>query len=389
MAHLAKLSDEGDALYAHMLESARQSEEGMKKVFYQSEVQTLADENAKTVEQLLRLIQELVSHSLLRTSRHQNALCWSTRPRAAANSIRSLSSNERLVYEHIEAAHDLGVWSKTIKVKTKIEDKLVERALTRLESMRLVKQIRNVKAPAQKIYMLMHLAPSDEVTGGSFYDGGDLDESLIEEVGNLIVFHVSNESWATQRVRRPKRHRSAIALDDEDDMAPGAELSPDSKRKKRKHTADIEDAPRKHRSHKFDPETDTVQQLAHPAFTKAYPTAEQIHHFITTNEAIRQSKAMQLTVAEIQSVIDVLVWDDKLERIGDGYRTVRGVSFRPPGFAGDGEEDDEEENGATRNGNGLTQAPCGKCPVFDLCGPGAPVNASNCVYFQEWLGQPQ
>ncbi len=37
------------------------------------------------------------------------------------------------------------------------------------------------------------------------------------------------------------------------------------------------------------------------------------------------------------------------------------------------------------DGNAYTEVPCGRCPVFNLCEQGGPINASSCVYFQEWL----
>jgi len=36
-------------------------------------------------------------------------------------------------------------------------------------------------------------------------------------------------------------------------------------------------------------------------------------------------------------------------------------------------------------GNGLTEVPCGRCPVFELCEEGGPVSPANCVYFDQWL----
>jgi len=348
-----KLSPDAEALYTSLLTSAQTSEEGLKKLFFQSQIHDLASENSKDPSELLRLITELQSHGLLRTSRWQGALCWSTRPRSAAEQIRNLNSVERTLYEYVEDAHTQGIWLKDLKKRSGIEEAKVQKAMGKLEAGRLVKVIKNVKAPAQKTYMLFHLVPSDDVTGGSFFDAGDLDESLIEEVGNLIVFHVKMRSWVERKVRKRKR---------------GAE--------------DIEDVGGRGRRDEV-----MVLQLAHKAGGHDYPTAESIHNFVTTTDAIRASKAQQLTVAEIQGVIDVLCWDDKLEKVGRGYRTVRGVSFRPPGFGGEDDDDDDDEDGGRRVGNGLTQAPCGRCPVFELCGPGeqGPVNASNCVYFDDWL----
>ena len=38
---------------------------------------------------------------------------------------------------------------------------------------------------------------------------------------------------------------------------------------------------------------------------------------------------------------------------------------------------------------GLAQAPCGRCPVFDFCKSGGPVNPQECVYYGDWLGMAE
>jgi len=34
---------------------------------------------------------------------------------------------------------------------------------------------------------------------------------------------------------------------------------------------------------------------------------------------------------------------------------------------------------------GWTEAPCNKCPSFEFCKEGGPVNAKECVYYADWL----
>ncbi|KAK4543318.1 hypothetical protein LTR36_005677 [Oleoguttula mirabilis] len=386
MAMLAKLSDEGDALYVELLKAAQNSQEGLRKVFFQSEVQALVPDSAKGANAFLPLVQELTNHSLLRPSKLERALCWSTRPRDAAKAITLLNADEKMLYSYVEDAHQKGIWLRELKKRTNINQAVVQKTMGKLEAAHLVKSIKNIRAPLQKTYMLYHLVPSDDVTGGSFFDAGDLDESLIEELSNLIIFHVRMQSWADTKPKRVKREASPAPVAEDHDTG-GNSLAA---KKRKRGTADIEDsaAPaRRYRSSYDDNGPELITQLSFPAYTRTYPSAEAIHAFITTTDAIRASKAAQLTVPEIQGVIDVLVWDDKLEKVGggdgggSGYRTVRGVKFKPPGYP----DDEGEEEGGERFGNGLTQAPCGKCPVFDLCGEGAPVNASSCLYWAKWL----
>lgn len=196
--------------------------------------------------------------------------------------------------------------------------------------------------------------------------------------------------------RRIKRSSSPILIRDDDNehaiVEGGAVESPSRKKRKRttstSHSADIEEIaapPRKRRSHKHrhDPETDAAlhEQTPFPA-GHIYPTAESVHTWIETTDILRDVKARSLTVSEVEKILNILVWDEKLEKINGGYRSVRGVRSKLPG---EGEDYDEEL--ARKRGNGFTEMPCGQCPVVDICGKGGPISAENCVYFDRWLGR--
>ena len=395
MADSKPMPQASEELYDRCNRVASGCQERFKKVFGQDELLKLCDSKPldyiHDVKTLLPVVQQLASSMLFITHKSKAGNCWSLRPRDAAKQVKRLNQEERMVYEVIEEAHDNGIWIKHIKTKTGISDqKRAEKILGRLQQHNLVKQVKSVKSPVQKTYMLFHLAPSDEITGGSFYDGGDLDESLVKELSNLIVFHVQQMSWVDERKKRTKREHSPITIPEDGDQATAGAVEGHSRKKRKRETTsipqskDIEDVapPHKQRSQKRDPETDTgPSQLSFPP-GHAYPTAASIYAYITEHNIIRAVKAASLTIDEVQNVLNLLVWDDKLEEVNSGYRTVRGVKFKQPG-----EEGDQDEKEAENRGNGLTEAPCGRCPVIDLCGTGGPVNAATCVYFDRWLNQ--
>ncbi|KAJ6151778.1 hypothetical protein N7470_006906 [Penicillium chermesinum] len=35
--------------------------------------------------------------------------------------------------------------------------------------------------------------------------------------------------------------------------------------------------------------------------------------------------------------------------------------------------------------NGMTEGPCGRCPSFRLCSPGAAISPETCEYFDPWM----
>ena len=398
MTEVEILPSPGELLYNRCTKDAAKSPERYKKTFTQEALVELCDseglEPLKDAKKLLGVLNQLLKERLFITCKTKESRCWSLRPRDAAAKVKGLTQDENMVYSHVEEAHENGVWVRNLKSKTGIKDsKAMEKILNKLQQQNLIKTITNRRNPNHKTYILYHLAASEDVTGGSFYDAGDLDESMIEDLSNFILFYVRNESWMDEKKKHIKRSTSPILIRDDEDHAivEGAAESPTSRKKRKRDTtsqpmADIEEIPpqppRKRRSHKHrnDPETD-LEQIPFPA-GHTYPTAETVHTIIETTNVLRSEKAHTLTIKEVEKILNILVWDEKLEKVNGGYRSVRGV--RSKGIA---EVDDPEVEEVRQRGNGFTEMPCGQCPVIDLCGKGGPISASNCVYFDRWLGR--
>jgi DNA-directed RNA polymerase III subunit RPC6 len=185
---------------------------------------------------------------------------------------------------------------------------------------------------------------------------------LIAITADALIHFIAQNSWKTVYIKR--------------EITPEADGL--SKKRKRNDTADIEGShPKSRRAGGYE------TQISYPAGWRGYPTVSAIHHFITEAGFLKDSSA--LAESDLQNLLDVLVFDERIERIGNGYRTCKGVFGATEAMknimqgrqVGDAVEEVE--------GNGLSQAPCGRCPVFNLCEDGGPVNAKNCEYFQTWL----
>jgi DNA-directed RNA polymerase III subunit RPC6 len=392
MADVDEIVNASDQLYKTVADASVDEYGGRTRQFNQEQLLELS--GLVDSKSLMPLIQYLSNNQLFRTLRVQGKLQWSIRPREAAKQIKSLDRDDKVVYGVIEEAHDKGIWSRDIKKRAGgIAENIVKRSLDKMEKANLIKGIKSVKSPAQRTYMLAHLVPSEEVTGNSFYDAGDLDESFRDELMKLIVFWVRSQSWVEKKIRAPRppkqREPSPITIDGPTD---GAHMNGDNnnnshdssrKRKAASPPIDIEDSDRLPTKRQSEPQ---IVQLLHKVSTHSYPTAQDIYTFITASNVIKASKASSLTVQEIQDCINVLLWDGKLERVINrggsgtnavngidevGYRTVRGVTY-DPGY--------EEAPGTA-----LTQSPCGTCPVWEVCVEGGPVNPRECGYLEEWL----
>ena len=210
------------------------------------------------------------------------------------------------------------------------------------------------------MYMLAHLQPSEDVTGGAWFTDGELDEEFIKILSDFVERYVTDRSWV--------RTVTETQVKVEPGTGTGAAVGKMGKEQAEKARSEALDTPAPQQPPPKKKQAASKQIVTHlpfpPGFT-GYPTVTDVM------DQVNNSGITQIRIKEdsIQQLLDILCFDGRLVAIRDGehYKS----SKRP---------------GATRdNVNGLTQAPCGRCPVFNLCEEGGPVNATNCEYFQSWL----
>jgi DNA-directed RNA polymerase III subunit RPC6 len=108
-----------------------------------------------------------------------------------------------------------------------------------------------------------------------------------------------------------------------------------------------------------------------PPGYQGYPSLFELTQFV---EEKALAKDTTLSSEEIQQLLDLLVYDGKIEKLVSGADAFSYKALRKTFL----DEDDQLDSA-------LTEAPCGRCPVFNLCEEGGPVGPSNCEYFNEWL----
>lgn len=253
-----------------------------------------------------------------------------------------MTAEEALVYSYVESSGREGMWTKNIRTKTNLHQTVMQRCLKNLEARNYIKQIKTVKYPNRKMYMLAHLQASEDVTGGPFYTDSTLDDEFVLQLGNWTEKYVAGRSWW---------HPPAIG----------------AKRKNDKSKLSIAQAEKLKAEELNGPNSSTDRSreiLPFPPGYTGYPTIPEITKAINASGL---TTGVVMKEAEMRQLMDVLCWDGRLENIGNGkgYKSIRHL----------GEEYE----------NGLTEAPCGRCPVFDICEEGGPVNARTCEYFQDWL----
>lgn len=315
-------------------------------VFRQQDIFDMGVIENNDAQLLLDVTQKLVDDKLFKMVR-DGQLGWMYRPMDEAQKYRGLTHEQEMVYALIDDSGTDGIWSKTIKTKTGLHDSLMRSALKSLETKRLISDMKSVEHPTRKMYIKSTLRPSDKATGGAWYHDNELDEAFIEGLTGVLYRYIEARSF--QRITAPRRKakKTINGIKPEPGTADADLLVPE-----------IEE-----------PET---QILPLPATYRGYPTLKELTLFIEESPITN----ITLTAEDIAALLDVLIFDRRIDTIQSGAEGIAYKAVRKPIM---GQE-------AAERGNGLTEAPCGRCPVFELCEEGGPVGPGNCVYFQEWLG---
>ncbi|RDW87565.1 DNA-directed RNA polymerase III subunit Rpc34-like protein [Coleophoma crateriformis] len=348
-----------EALYKACLQSPSAHDGFRQQDFLDFEV--IPDDDLNLV---LQVAQQLVNEKLLWIFNDGEGIGWNVRSREDAAKYHGLTSEQEMVYQLVDSAGTDGIWSKTIKSKTNLHDAVFRSSIKFLETKGLIRDMKTVEHPNRKMYIKSSIRPSDRATGGSWYTDGEMDEEFISMLMDVLYNYISAKSFyrsSSSGVRKePKKTKrvsaeEAKALRDKSLSKPPAE--PESFSAARREYNRL---------------------LPMPPGYQNYPTLSQLTLFIENSPVT----SVTLPANEIQQLLDILMFDNRIEQViagpeGVAYKAVRKslkeMEMEMRGEAGAG------------GSNGLTEAPCGRCPVFDLCEEGGPVGPSNCEYFEEWL----
>ena len=273
--------------------------------------------------------------------------------------------------------------------------KRVESALKHLINGQLIKQCKSVKFPSRVMYILYHLQPSEDVTGGAFFTDGLLDAALVNSISFVLEMKVSQLTWHQETVtnsapRTSKGKEKASMTKAEAEAIRDAALQdpleslPNAKRQKtsESHRSRSSNSPEITRSR-----MSKTRYVPYPAGYTGYPNLTDLTNYINGTGVVNNTF---LPASAVNQVLNVLVYDDKLIKVrrkdpesNEEATTLYKTRHTPDvvNATYSGQVKDE--------GSDLTKIPCGRCPVFDLCEEGGPVSASNCEYWAAWIAEVQ
>ena len=262
----------------------------------------------------------------------------------------------------------------------------------------------SVKHPNRKMFIVAGLQPSEDATGGAWFDEGKLDQQLIDGVSFWAEKYISDRSWVAVKpsdhnepaglartTAKGKGRSKSMHVDDDQPRSSSPELN-------YKEPKDTRGKPKQH----------STFYVPHPPGHEGYPTAAQVTNDVN---AANIASGIRLPVTAVAQLLEVMVYDEKLYKMKrparsdepgrdpDSEHITMYRCFKTPGELGEKVklfEKLDSHSASTRKHarrqieledvgrGGASEVPCLRCPAFDLCGDGGPVNVVTCPYFDEW-----
>ncbi|KAG9258211.1 RNA polymerase Rpc34 subunit [Emericellopsis atlantica] len=365
----------------------------MKQMLYDKVRETGREDDLFTQEDLLALdvipnrdmvllaetVQALSDDKLFVTMREAGgSFSWKWRDAQEAHKYKQCTTEEQsMVYSLIDDSGGDGLWSQTLQRRLNMHDTVLKNALKQLQTKGLIVPFKNVEHPNKKMFIKASIQPSDRATGGPWYTDQNLDEAFIEELQRVVFDFIKRQSSYISRHGHDSRTQK---------MPKKGVIKGEDRGKKRAASEMEEPAPKAAKTTAIStPRKDVLLPL--PAGFTGYPTVKDIARLLSSSGITNNTI---LTEMDVKKLVDVLVWDNLIEpiRVGGktGYRVSRVAKQSTQGWAG-------REDGVDGNPepyiSPYTEAPCGRCPVFELCEDGGPVGPSNCEYYAKWLGEEE
>ena len=218
---------------------------------------------------------------------------------------------EKIVLSIIEKASNKGIWVRDIRFQSNLPQIRLNKVLKNMETKKLIKSVKSVAASKKKVYMLYDIEPDRSVTGGSWYSGNDYETEFIEVLAQQCLRFLWEKS----------------------------------------NTAKLCDK-------------NPVSRL-----NKSLVTSKEVLKFISD---LGISK-VELSVEDIENILDTLVFDAKVEKRVSIVTTSR-ESTKLYRYIESLSKD-----------TGYLRIPCSVCPVYRDCNEGSPIAPSKCAYFKEWF----
>ncbi|ELQ73828.1 RNA polymerase III, subunit C34 [Trachipleistophora hominis] len=107
--------------------------------------------------------------------------------------VRNTEDDEKSVLDVLKKSKGQGCTIRDIRLTTKLSQNLITKILRKMQDMKMVKAVKGQKN-RQNIFMVFEETPDDEVTGGIWFNNGDVDVEFTNQLIKLIYTFVRNKT---------------------------------------------------------------------------------------------------------------------------------------------------------------------------------------------------
>nr|CAD1842940.1 unnamed protein product [Ananas comosus var. bracteatus] len=108
-----------------------------------------------------------------------------------------LSDAERMILEAIRSKENMGIWTFDLKKLTNLPRGVFDKALRLLQQKGLIKCVVSIHNKSRKMYVAREFEPAKEISGGTWYSQGSLNQEFIGDVRSKCLAQVTRLRIAT------------------------------------------------------------------------------------------------------------------------------------------------------------------------------------------------
>jgi len=109
----------------------------------------------------------------------------------------NLTQEQTLVYQIVEQAGSMGIWTREIKRKSNLPQPTLTKILKMLETRKLVKWVFPITAKNRKFYLLYNTEPHQDIQGGPWYQGQEIDTEFVKILRQQCRAYIEKKKFAS------------------------------------------------------------------------------------------------------------------------------------------------------------------------------------------------
>ncbi|KAH7444706.1 hypothetical protein KP509_02G089100 [Ceratopteris richardii] len=156
----------------------------------------------------------LLSRRQVQIFKQGNTIVYKRPPKDESGKFKGLTPDDMLVYQVIQQASNMGIWTKDMKRTTNLQQPQVAKAIKNLEARNLIKAVKSIANKNKKVYMLAELKPSKELTGGAWYTDQQFDSEFINVMKQQCVQFVMKQGLASVETIADAVRKSGITKEE-------------------------------------------------------------------------------------------------------------------------------------------------------------------------------